>query len=194
MTTGFGNVKDIPFNLCSSTYSDIPNGVPALNFIANLDTFLTSNDSPKIDDIITVLKTLLEKFKYYEVHLTERKKTLKSKLPETYENIEQIKYLQKSQDNVELDFLLADGVYSTCEVEKGNDKVGLWLGANVMVEYTYEEAKEMLGKNVKTIETRLENLNNELDFVKDQITTTEVTMARFYNYDVKTRREANITS
>merc|ERR1712000_763251 len=41
------------------------------------------------------------------------------------------------------------------------DKVGLWLGANVMMEYNMGEAIEMLNSNIK-------NANNKiLDYVED---------------------------
>lgn len=40
----------------------------------------------------------------------------------------------------------------------------------------------------------MDELNAELDFVKDQITTTEVNMAHVYNYGVQMRKaNANAT-
>lgn len=37
--------------------------------------------------------------------------------------------------------------------------VNMWLGANVMVEYPLEEAKELLGKNLSNAETNLDVIN-----------------------------------
>merc|ERR1719498_1606820 len=43
-------------------------------------------------------------------------------------------------------FLLADNIWAKAKVPNTTGKVGLWLGANLMVEYTYEEALKLLGK------------------------------------------------
>ena len=53
--------------------------------------------------------------------------------------------------------------------------------ANVMLEYTYEEALELLTKNLNNAVDTVESLDADLDFIKDQITTTEVNIARVYN-------------
>lgn len=42
-----------------------------------------------------------------------------------------------------IDFSLADQVYAHAKVSNV-DSVGLWLGAGVMVEYSLDEAKELL--------------------------------------------------
>ena len=60
-------------------------------------------------------------------------------------------------------------------------KVGLWLGANVMVEYTYDDALVLLGKNLANAQAKIAETDGDMDFLKDQITTTEVNMARVYN-------------
>ena len=50
-----------------------------------------------------------------------------------------------------------------------------------MVEYTYEEAVKLLGKNLANAEAKIKETEDDLDFLKDQITTTEVNLARVYN-------------
>ena len=37
-------------------------------------------------------------------------------------------------------------VYAKAEVDAESEKVYLWLGANVMLEYTYDEALELLSE------------------------------------------------
>ena len=66
-------------------------------------------------------------------------------------------------EDVTVDFLLTDTIWTKAEVKKDVDKVALWLGANVMVEFSYDEAKELLKKN---LETATGNFNT---FVKNQI-------------------------
>nr|XP_029733927.1 prefoldin subunit 3-like [Aedes albopictus] len=66
--------------------------------------------------------------------------------------------------------------------------VCLWLGANVMLEYPLDEAEELLKQNKHSAEVNLKCLEHDQDFLRDQITTTEVNMARVHNYDVKKRQ------
>jgi len=57
-----------------------------------------------------------------------------------------------------------------------------------MLEYPISEAEELLSKNFQTATKNLQQIDNDLDFLRDQITTTEVNMARVYNWDVKRRQ------
>jgi prefoldin subunit 5 len=84
---------------------------------------------------------------------------------------------------------LADSVYGRAEVDAGVGVVHLWLGANVMLEYTYEEALEFLQSNCATAARDVLQLRDDLGLVRDQIVTCEVTMSRIYNWDVRRRRE-----
>ena len=64
----------------------------------------------------------------------------------------------------------------------------LWLGANVMLEYSLDDAQILLKKNLESAEQNLAQIAFDLDFLRDQMTITEVTMARLYNWDVKKRK------
>ena len=50
-----------------------------------------------------------------------------------------------------------------------------------MIEYSYDEALVLLERNLKNAEIRLKSTEEDLNFLKDQITTTEVNIARCYN-------------
>lgn len=94
---------------------------------------------------------------------------------------------------VETDFILAHNLYARAEVPPTNN-VGLWLGANVMLEYSLEQAEELLTKNHNQAKLTMEQTEKDLDFLKDQITTTEVNIARVYNWDVKRRQSLKQTA
>uniref|UniRef100_A0A3B3VUK0 Prefoldin subunit 3 n=1 Tax=Poecilia latipinna TaxID=48699 RepID=A0A3B3VUK0_9TELE len=64
--------------------------------------------------------------------------------------------------------------------------------ANVMLEYDIDEAQALLEKNLSTASRNLETLEEDLDYLRDQGTTTEVNMARVYNWDVKRRSKENL--
>ena len=53
-----------------------------------------------------------------------------------------------------------------------------------MVEYDYDDALKLLFKNQSNAEAKLAETTGDVEFLKDQITTTEVNMARVYNQGV----------
>ena len=91
------------------------------------------------------------------------------------------KYEDESNKELSTNFLLSDNIWAKAKVPNTTGKVGLWLGANVMVEYTYDEAVKLLSKNLHNAESKIKETEDDLDFLKDQITTTEVNLARIYN-------------
>ena len=94
-------------------------------------------------------------------------------------------------------FNLSDQVYAQAKVNPSG-KCCIWLGANIMIEYTYEEAEKMLSANLETVKKKFQDADEDLSHVKDQLTTTEVNMSRTYNFEVQQRRiskqSANINS
>ena len=49
-----------------------------------------------------------------------------------------------------------------------------------MLEYTCEEAKDLLSSKCETAKTSLRNTIEDLEFLRDQITTMEVSMYRSF--------------
>eukprot|EP01018_Ginkgo_biloba_P013454 Gb_11828 [translate_table: standard] len=91
-----------------------------------------------------------------------------------------------------VDFEVAEGIYSQARIEKTNS-VCLWLGANVMLEYPCDEAIALLRKNLDNANSSLEAIVEDLQFLRDQVTITQVTIARVYNWDVHQRRKQRQT-
>lgn len=83
---------------------------------------------------------------------------------------------------------LADSIYGKAEIDCSAGIVNLWLGANVMLEYTYEEAIDFLTQNEVTARKEFEGVKEDLAFVRDQIITCEVAMTRIFNWDVRKKR------
>uniref|UniRef100_A0A914UM49 Prefoldin subunit 3 n=2 Tax=Plectus sambesii TaxID=2011161 RepID=A0A914UM49_9BILA len=114
----------------------------------------------------------------------------KNKLPELKNSLNLLDALEEKkgkEESMETNFLLSDQVYSTATIAP-TDKVCLWLGANVMLEYSLAEARDLLQRNIGSAEKGIVELTSELDFVKDQLTTTEVNIARVYNHGVQRRK------
>lgn len=59
-----------------------------------------------------------------------------------------------------------------------------------MLEYNYTEAHELLTKSLTNAQLNLKSLQSDLDFLKDQITISEVNIARIHNYNVQLKKEA----
>ena len=58
-----------------------------------------------------------------------------------------------------------------------------------MLEYSLDDAEELLSKNCDSAEKNMGQIAWDLDYLRDLMTITEVTMARLYNWDVKKRKE-----
>ena len=65
----------------------------------------------------------------------------------------------------------------------------MWLGANVMLSYPIDEAETLLISKLSAARQSLLNCENDLDFLREQITTVEVAIARVYNWDVTMKRK-----
>ena len=126
-----------------------------------------------------------------EQHLVYNLQQFKAKIPEIEKTLNAITRLQsaKSDDKeLDLNYSLADNVWAKAHIVP-EDKVYLWLGANVMLEYCYDDAWEILNENLKKANEKAEQTRADLTFLKDQITTSEVNIARVYNRSVLLRRK-----
>ena len=62
-----------------------------------------------------------------------------------------IQHVTPEDENL-IKFQLHDGLFIEGHVSKGNNSVALWLGSDIMVEYTYEEGFELLSSSLKKAE------------------------------------------
>lgn len=116
---------------------------------------------------------------------------MKEKLPELEKSLNLIKNLLKKKEeggSGMVRYNLTEHVYAKAELDFSVGTVNLWLGANVMLEYTYEEAIEFLSKQREKAKRDLENFASDLAFVRDQVVTSEVNMSRVYNWAVRRKR------
>ncbi|KAG7464748.1 hypothetical protein MATL_G00168870 [Megalops atlanticus] len=170
-------------------------GIPEAIFVEDVDSFMQQPGNDTADAVLRKLDEQYQKYKYMELNLAQKKLRLKSQIPQIKQTLEILRHMQKKKDTtdpMETHFLLADNVYCKATVPP-TDKVCLWLGANVMLEYDIDEAQTLLEKNLATASRNLDSLEEDLDFLRDQFTTTEVNMARVYNWDVKRRSKDNLS-
>ena len=106
-----------------------------------------------------------------ETQLLRSRQSLKVKLPDikkTLEMVAMLKVRAASEDRqVETNFLLSDNIWAKATIPNDQSRVGLWLGANVMVEYSHDDAIRLLGKNLASAEEKLAETDGDIDFLKD---------------------------
>jgi prefoldin subunit 5 len=123
--------------------------------------------------------------------LLANKGQLKGKIPDILQSLDAVRLLKSTQDSEEgvvSNFQLCESLYATARIKR-QQHIGLWLGANVMMEYTLDEAEDLLTSNLATAQASLIEVDTGLSFCREQLTTTEVNIARVYNYDVQQRRQ-----
>ena len=76
-----------------------------------------------------------------------------------------VKQNKEGNKTIETDFILAHNLYARAEIPP-SDKVSLWLGANVMLEYTLDEAEDLLSKNLTQANRSMDQTEIDLDFLK----------------------------
>ncbi|XP_071980425.1 prefoldin subunit 3 [Engystomops pustulosus] len=170
-------------------------GIPEAVFVEDVESFMKKPGNETADVVLKRLDEQYQKYKFMELNLSQKKRRLKGQIPEIKQTLEILKHMQKKKgttDPMETRFLLADNLYCKASVPP-TDKVCLWLGANVMLEYDIDEAQALLEKNLSTATRNLNSTAEDLDFLRDQFTTTEVNMARVYNWDVKRRNKDDVS-
>lgn len=121
----------------------------------------------------------------------ETEANYQQKIPDIEKSLALVENLQKKKGESEVvmtRYNLADNVYGKAEIDCSVGIVNLWLGANVMLEYTYDEAVEFLTQNLDSARKEFIVVKEDLAFVRDQIVTSEVSMTRIFNWDVRKKR------
>ena len=148
------------------------------------------------NNIEKVLKSLDEqhsKYKFMEWNIIARKRRLRQQIPDLVKSLEMIQILKNQENDLDTQILLSEQVFVKTVVPPTKN-VCLWLGANVMLEYPLDEAEELLKQNKNSATVNLKCLEHDQEFLRDQITTTEVNMARVHNFDVKKRQALQATA
>ncbi|KAG0175353.1 peptide chain release factor 1 [Apophysomyces sp. BC1034] len=176
--------------MASAQMETNPRGIPRSPFVERVEDFVSETETADI--VVKKFQEAVSKYKFMEVNLMQRRKVLEEKIPEIEKTIAMVDFLierKESDEPIHSDFELNDTLYAQAKLE-ASGTVYLWLGANVMLEYSYEEAKDLLESKVAAAKTSMANAIEDLEFLRTQITTMEVNTARVYNWDVKQRRIA----
>ncbi|KAK4257885.1 hypothetical protein QN277_007416 [Acacia crassicarpa] len=170
-------------------------GIPGAQFVEDVQNYLAQSGLD-VHSALAFLQERLQQYKVVEMKLLAQQRDLQAKIPDIEKCLEVVATLKSKKGTGEeliADFEVSEGTYSRARIEE-TDSVCLWLGANVMLEYSLEEATGLLQKNLENAKASLEVLITDLQFLRDQVTVTQVTIARVYNWDVHQRRIQQATA
>eukprot|EP00051_Salpingoeca_urceolata_P028095 m.484979 g.484979 ORF g.484979 m.484979 type:complete len:179 (+) comp23612_c0_seq1:180-716(+) len=164
--------------------------IPACDFIDNVSAFL-ADQGLEPEAAIKRHDELYRQYSLMKQSLSAKHGRVLSQIPGIEASLKAVRMLKtkaEAGEDVSSTFKLADNLFAKAKVPP-TQTVGLWLGANVMLEYPLDEAESMLADNLETAQKRASGLETDLEFVQEQIVTTEVNMARIYNHDVRQKRK-----
>ncbi|CAG8377944.1 unnamed protein product [Penicillium salamii] len=186
-------VKD-PTNPASTvTTQTNPRGIPVAPFIDNVSDYVSSRDD--VEPTLRRFQEMISKYQFMEVNAQRRGQGLREKIPDIRKTLEMVRFLvlrkeSNTEADLETNFELNDTLYARASISPADaEEVYLWLGANVMLAYPLGEAESMLDEKLSGAELSLKNCEEDLEFLREQITTLEVATARVYNWDVVQRRK-----
>ncbi|EOD48134.1 putative prefoldin subunit [Neofusicoccum parvum] len=172
--------KDAPTN---------PRGIPYAPFVDRVEDYVTTR--AEVEGTLKSFQEMISKYQFMEVNTQRRATGLKDKIPDIQKTLDTVRFLKTRKpgaDPIETTFELNDTLYAKAQIPP-TEEVYLWLGANVMLAYPIPEAEDLLDNKLKTAQQSLANCEEDMDFLREQITTLEVATARVYNWDVAQRRK-----
>lgn len=172
-----------------------PRGIPEAPFIEKVESII-KNPEKEFEQVMGMFQERLQQYKYMELSKRNQLNDLTVKIPDIEKNLEVINFIkQKKGDDededkfIETNYELNETLYTRAKIDTESlESVYLWLGADVMLEYPLDEAVELLNARLESNKGQLNLVKEDLEFLKENITTMEVNTARLYNWDVERRR------
>ncbi|KAI5842554.1 prefoldin subunit 3 [Morchella snyderi] len=166
-----------------------PRGIPTAPFVEDVEAFVDSRAD--IEPNLKKFQEMIAKYQFMEMNTQRRAAGLKDKIPDIQKTLDTVTFLESRSDSskaIDATFELNDTLYAKAKIN-ATDEVYLWLGANVMLSYPVDEARKLLTGKLMAAKESLGNCEEDLDFLRQQITTLEVNTARLYNYEVTLKRK-----
>ncbi|KAA3681183.1 uncharacterized protein DEA37_0014405 [Paragonimus westermani] len=168
-------------------------GIPKAVFMEDVDAYMKANNFSTLMEAGRSFEELYQKYKMIEQALLQRKLRLLQQLPDIQKTLAVVRQLQKKSSDLDVTFEVSSQLFARAHIPKA-DRVGLWLGANVMLEYDLDEAVKILVENEESAKHSLSDVDRTLEFLKEQTTTVEVNLARLHNLSVKRGRQNMATA
>ncbi|CCD22836.1 tubulin-binding prefolding complex subunit PAC10 NDAI_0A06820 [Naumovozyma dairenensis CBS 421] len=177
-----------------------PRGIPGAPFVNQVEDFI--KDPQDFELCFNKFQERLSKYKFMQESKLTTVKQLKIRIPDLENTLKICNNLKRQSENndddgddepLQVNYQLNDTLYTKAEISKIQDTVCLWLGADVMLEYPIDEAIELLNKKLNDAKRNLDTCTEDVEFLRENITTMEVNCARLYNWDVERRQNEKET-
>ena len=99
-----------------------------------------------------------------------------------------MKLRKENDEDMHANYSLSDTIYAKAKLDLDAEKVVLYVGAKVLIEYSFDEAEELLTTQIKQSHEKLAELNEDLAFLRMNSITLEVNMSRIFNHSVKLKK------
>ncbi|KAL6794631.1 Prefoldin subunit domain-containing protein [Trichoderma sp. SZMC 28013] len=169
-----------------------PRGIPYAPFVDKVEDYVSTRDD--VEPTLRNFQEMISKYQFMELNLQRRMTGLREKIPDIQKTLDTVQFLKlrkEETDPIETTFELNDTLYSRANIPP-TEEVYIWLGANVMLSYPVDEAETLLTSKLSAAKTSLSNCEEDLDFLREQITTMEVATARVYNWEVVQKRKEKL--
>ncbi|EPE26051.1 Prefoldin [Glarea lozoyensis ATCC 20868] len=166
-----------------------PRGIPVAPFVDKVEDYVTSR--AEVEATLKKFQEMISKYQFMETNKQRAAVGHRDKIPDIQKTLDMVQFLKTRKPGsapIETTFELNDTLFAKANIPP-TDEVYLWLGANVMLSYPIDEAEELLTTRLATAKLNLSNCEEDLDFLREQITTMEVATARVYNWDVTMKRK-----
>ncbi|KAM0257592.1 hypothetical protein ACHAQJ_004292 [Trichoderma viride] len=169
-----------------------PRGIPYAPFVDKVEDYVSTRDD--VEPTLRSFQEMISKYQFMELNLQRRMTGLREKIPDIQKTLDTVQFLKlrkEATDPIETTFELNDTLYARANIAP-TEEVYIWLGANVMLSYPVDEAETLLTSKLSAAKTSLSNCEEDLDFLREQITTMEVATARVYNWEVVQKRKEKV--
>lgn len=175
-----------------------PRGIPEAPFVEDLSILFKGgkNNDNDFQLVFNRFQERLQKYKFMQESKQLTLKQLNTRIPEISQSLKICQLIKQQQEEEEdeddemlFNYSLNDTLFTKATVKPKEVKnVGLWLGADIMLEYPLDEAIELLENKLNDSNVSLKECKEDIEFLRENITTMEVMCARLYNWDVEQRR------
>ncbi|KAG6077243.1 hypothetical protein E4U16_002350 [Claviceps sp. LM84 group G4] len=166
-----------------------PRGIPQAPFVDKVEDYVATRQD--VEPTLRKFQEMISKYQFMEMNVQKRMGGLQEKIPEIQKTLDTVRFLKSRKDEtepIETTFELNDTLYARAKIP-ATEEVYLWLGANIMLSYQVDEAEALLTSKLSTAQTSLSNCEEDLDYLREQITTMEVATARVYNWEIVQKRK-----
>ncbi|KAG5934286.1 hypothetical protein E4U60_003971 [Claviceps pazoutovae] len=166
-----------------------PRGIPQAPFVDKVEDYVATRQD--VEPTLRKFQEMISKYQFMEMNIQKRMGGLQEKIPEIQKTLDTVRFLKSRKDEtepIETTFELNDTLYTRAKIP-ATEEVYLWLGANIMLSYQVDEAETLLTSKLSTAQTSLSNCEEDLDYLREQITTMEVATARVYNWEIVQKRK-----